>query len=410
MNETTPESEAARLQELAAYAILDTPPEEAFDRIARLAATFLGKPVSLLNFVDRERQFSKATVGWNVTEIPREHSFCAYTIQGDDLLEIRDAARDPRFANNPLVLADPNVRFYAGAPLTTRNGNRLGALCVIDGQPDSLTETERATLRDLAQLAVDQMDLRLAGRDAAERAQHLRALHEAKDNFLSSISHELRTPLTSMRGAIGLLRGGAAGEMSSRSRQLLDMAQRNADQLLAHVNDLLDVQRVQSGRLELDRATQDVDALVGATVEANQGYAELAEVRLTYRGAPETQAYVDPTRVTQIVENLVSNACKFSPSGSEVRVALASTPEHVTISVSDEGPGIPADIQSTMYERFSRSTSVKDMQGSGIGLYMVRELTNAHGGSVDFETSPGRGTTFFVRLPRTQANSDDPPM
>jgi len=398
----TPEDEAARLQELSDYEILDTPPEEGFDRITRLASMIMGAPVSLISLVDQDRQWFKATVGWDAKEIPREQAFCAHTIQGDEIMEVTDATRDPRFRDNPLVTDQPYIRFYAGAPLVTRSGYNIGSMCVIDQQPGSLSDAQRTALHDLSQLVTDQIDLRLAGREVSDRLKRSRALHEAKDEFVSSVTHELRTPLTSMRGALSVLQSSGTEEFSDRAQHLLDMAQRNTDRLLNHVDDLLDIQRIQSGRFELECQTQDVSALVRETIESMQGYAHAANVRLIYSSRSEAEAYVDPKRLKQIIENLVSNACKFSASGSEVRVALTSTRDNLTISVSDQGSGIPEDIRPRLYEWFSKAQEAKNTSGSGIGLWLVRRLTQAHGGHVTFETEQGKGTTFFVTLPRNQ--------
>jgi len=398
----TPDNEAARLQELSDYEILDTPPEEGFDRITRLASMIMGAPVSLISLVDQDRQWFKATVGWDAKEIPREQAFCAHTIQGDEIMEVTDATRDPRFRDNPLVTDQPYIRFYAGAPLVTRSGYNIGSMCVIDQQPGSLSDAQRTALHDLSQLVTDQIDLRLAGREVSDRLKRSRALHEAKDEFVSSVTHELRTPLTSMRGALSVLQSSGTEEFSDRAQHLLDMAQRNTDRLLNHVDDLLDIQRIQSGRFELECQTQDVSALLRETIESMQGYAHAANVGLIYSSRSEAEAYVDPKRLKQIIENLVSNACKFSASGSEVRVALTSTRDNLTISVSDQGSGIPEDIRPRLYEWFSKAQEAKNTSGSGIGLWLVRRLTQAHGGHVTFETEQGKGTTFFVTLPRNQ--------
>ena len=167
MKAPVPPEESERLAALRRYEILDTAAEEAFDELTRLAAQVCRTPVALISFVDAERQWFKSKVGLDASETPREHAFCAHAILGPDLFVVPDALADARFAENPLVTSDPSIRFYAGAPLTTREGLRVGTLCVIDRVPREITEEQRLTLGALARQAVTQMELRSAARELA---------------------------------------------------------------------------------------------------------------------------------------------------------------------------------------------------------------------------------------------------
>lgn len=177
-----PSVEEDRLDELYRYDVLDTPPEERFDRIARLAAQLFDVPIALVTIVDAQRQWLKSCFGFDRRETSRDVAFCAHTILSDDELVVEDATRDARFADNPLVTAAPQVRFYAGAPLVTPGGYRLGSLCVMDTTPRSFGETERAQLRDLAAMVVDELELR---REVAEREKAEAALHQSEQKYRS---------------------------------------------------------------------------------------------------------------------------------------------------------------------------------------------------------------------------------
>jgi diguanylate cyclase (GGDEF)-like protein len=148
-----PENESARISTLRALNILDTVPEERFDRLTRLAKRLFGVPIALVSIIDVDRQWFKSCVGLTTTETPREISFCGHAIHSDEILEVPDALLDQRFFDNPLVVSQPSIRFYAGCPLKVANGSRLGTLCVIDVQPRSLDDEERQLLRDLARMA-----------------------------------------------------------------------------------------------------------------------------------------------------------------------------------------------------------------------------------------------------------------
>ncbi|MDB5294088.1 MAG: multi-sensor hybrid histidine kinase, partial [Phycisphaerales bacterium] len=182
-----PADEAARLAALRAYDILDTPDEAAFDDLTRLAARICGTPISLVSLVDADRQWFKSRVGLDVAETPRDLAFCGHAILGQDLFVVPDAARDDRFADNPLVAGDPHVRFYAGAPLVGEGGQALGTLCVIDRVPRELTPDQADALRALARQAMSQIRLRrsVAGLTLAlvERAEAERAVGATHDRL-----------------------------------------------------------------------------------------------------------------------------------------------------------------------------------------------------------------------------------
>ncbi len=155
-----PPNETERLAELLQYRILDTDPEDAFDRVTRLAAKVMGAPIALVSFVDKDRQWSKSRYGLEADETPRASAFCAHAIMESKVMVVDDAAADPRFRDNPHVVADPSIRFYAGAPLRSPRGNNLGTLCVMDKKPRTLSPEDRGLLADLAAVVMDEVELR----------------------------------------------------------------------------------------------------------------------------------------------------------------------------------------------------------------------------------------------------------
>ncbi len=152
-----PEDDAQRLAELHALGLLDSDPDPAFDRITRLASRMFGVPTALVSLVDRDRQWFKSRIGLNAPETTRDISFCGHSIMGTEVFVVENAAEDDRFHDNPLVTEDPSIRFYAGAPLRTPSGAPIGTLCLIDGQPRSMSNTELENLRDLAEIIEDEI-------------------------------------------------------------------------------------------------------------------------------------------------------------------------------------------------------------------------------------------------------------
>lgn len=153
-------SETERIKTLEFYDVLDTPEEASFDRITRLASTIMGTPMAMISLSDRKRQWFKSHVGTIVREIPREVSFCTHAIKGRTAFIVPDASQDARFADNPMVWGEPNIRFYIGVPLTMQNGHNVGTLCTLDTKPRVASDTEVAILSDLARMAVDELELR----------------------------------------------------------------------------------------------------------------------------------------------------------------------------------------------------------------------------------------------------------
>jgi GAF domain-containing protein len=173
MNPPIPANETNRLEALKRYQILDTAPEPMFDDVALIASVLCQTPIALMSLVDSQRQWFKARVGLDLPQTAREHAFCAHTILGAEPMVVEDATADARFADNPLVTSAPHIRFYAGAPLIDREGNALGALCVLDRQPRRLTGQQMATLAALARSIIAHLELRQV---SAQLAQSLAEL------------------------------------------------------------------------------------------------------------------------------------------------------------------------------------------------------------------------------------------
>jgi len=199
-------SEAARLASLDQYALLDTPAEEEFDALTRLAAYIAGTPIALITFVDHERQWFKSKVGLALPQTPRSQAFCHYTIQGDDVLEVPDAQRDERFLDNPLVTGEPHIRYYCGVPLTTREGYQLGSLCVIDRQPRQLDAARQEALRTLAGEVMARLELKRQKQKLEEQTRQMefneaqyQAMFDESEGYL--FTHNFKGIILAANGA-----------------------------------------------------------------------------------------------------------------------------------------------------------------------------------------------------------------
>lgn len=235
-------------------------------------------------------------------------------------------------------------------------------------------------------------------RDITERKK----IERMKNEFISTVSHELRTPLTSIRGAIGLLLGRAAGNLSDQMNELLTIAGNNTERLLLLINDILDIQKMESGKMSFKFRYLDVMPFVRQAITENKGYAKQHNV--TFHIASdigEGKILADPDRLMQVLNNLLSNAAKFSPSNDTVDVAVARHHDAIRISVTDYGPGIPEDFQAILFEKFTQSDSTDSRRrgGTGLGLNIAKTIIEKHGGRIGFVTQAHIGTTMFIELP-----------
>ncbi|HEY1982889.1 MAG TPA: ATP-binding protein [Xanthobacteraceae bacterium] len=223
-----------------------------------------------------------------------------------------------------------------------------------------------------------------------------------KDEFVSTVSHELRTPLTSISGALGLLMGNAAGNLPRPMARLLSIAYANCQRLVRLVNDILDIEKMEAGRVVFNFSRVEMRQLVARVIEANQGFAEGYGVRIRLEAAgAAAEVRADPDRLAQVITNLLSNAIRFSAAGDEVVVAIEKGPDNVGLTVRDYGSGIPVDFRPLVFEKFAQADArdARQKGGTGLGLNIVKQIVERLGGEVGFGDAAGGGTVFHVQLP-----------
>lgn len=235
-------------------------------------------------------------------------------------------------------------------------------------------------------------------RDVTER----KAAERLKDEFISVVSHELRTPLTSISGSLGLMAAGAGGELPPKASRLVQIANQNSERLTRLINDILDLEKADGGKLQLTIAPQSVRSIVEHAIEANQLYVQRFGVQLVLDPSSEDGIVaVDRDRLAQVLTNIISNAAKFSPQGENVHVRVVSGEAAMRIEVVDRGSGIPESFRPRMFQKFAQadSSDKRAKGGTGLGLSIAKSLIEGMGGSIGYESSSA-GTTFHVTVPR----------
>lgn len=417
MTPPLPLHEGERLQALCDYDLMDTPPEAVFDQIVALASYVFQAPIALISLVDEKRQWFKARTGLDITETPREYAFCAHTILEPDGLVVPDALSDPRFASNPFVLGHPGIRFYAGTPLITREGQALGALCVLDTKPrPRLDPEQKQALQTLGRHLMAQIEIRyssaflakaLVERRQAELEQQnrilehdreLSRLNELKDRFMTMLAHELRNPLAAILNSLELLRSPEPGDAA-------EIIQEQVKHLSRLVEDLLDLSRITQGKIALKKTTLDLVESVRAATRATRSALSKGGQRFVSE-LPENPLWMqaDPVRLEQIVCNLLINAAKFTEPGKQISLSLRREADEAVLRICDHGMGIPQEMQERIFEPFVQVEGSQSHGGLGLGLPLVRRLVHLHGGTIHVHSDGlGHGSEFTVRLPLREA-------
>jgi signal transduction histidine kinase len=393
------QNEARRLESLRDYHVLDSPREESFDNIARLACKVFNAPIALVSLIDSDRQWFKAHIGLSIRETPREYAFCEHAVRADATLVVQDTTLDERFNGNPLVTGDPYIRFYCGVPVKALNGDKLGTLCVIDRIPRALNATEVATLEMLARQVELELEIHRRLVLVNEALQSSRAQQQQSELLAAMMVHDFRSPLA----AITLL--GSMLCVQDASRAALDEILAEVDRLRGMVTDVLDIYLDKFGRLMPRWGEVVIANVVRMIVRRLSKVAENRDQTLIVN-MPEGAVCVraDPQLLERILENLVGNAMQHGPSKQSITLAVrVVSPMSVRVEICDEGPPIPEAVRARMFDAFETSATLQESASRhfGLGLAFCRIALRALGATLSVE-STASGNRFCFELPTVQ--------
>jgi two-component system, NtrC family, sensor kinase len=454
--------ETQRLDALARYQILDTEAEICFDDLTALAAQICGTPIALVSLVDRDRQWFKSRVGMAVVETPRDLAFCAHAIaRPDELLLVPNALEDERFVDHPLVTSDPNIRFYAGAPLVTSDGHALGTLCAIDRRPRDLTPQQQEALKALGRQVISQLELRRSAQAIQERNQQL---HQALTTLQRTQAHLIQSETLA---ALGQMVAGLAHEINNPTTFIhsnlphIDRYTQELSQLVQLYQKHLPhpPQEIQAymHQMDLDFVQQDLHRLLGSMQAGSSRISELIlslrnfsrldeadlkrvdlhegldstlnllQIQLQpsqgprihvvkdYGDIPQVECYA--RHLNQSFLHILTNALdalaldaqegigggkSINNGGGQVPQITIRTrqiaPRYVQVAIANNGPGISDAVRARMFEPFFTTKPLG--QGVGMGLAISYQIiVEKHGGTLNCESLRDRGVQFLITLP-----------
>jgi len=392
-----PVRERRRMAHLDRLGVLDTPPEPGFDRIVDIVSDICRAPIALVSLIDTDRQWFKARHGLDATETPRDWAFCDHALAAPTVLEVPDAAQDPRFAGNPLVVGPPFIRFYAGAPIRLGDGIALGTLCVIDPEPrpDGLDDRQTRMLEAHAALVAERLQLLAANdhlreqMDLAVRVQtRLVDMAATPGQAVQELAHELRTPLCSTMGYAALI--AADQRLPEEPRAWAGSIEEAGRWMLGLVNRLLARPRHTDGPLP---QVIDLRQPLAAALRLVHGLSLEAAIQLEEVSAPgPVMVRADAATVQQIAVNLLANAIKYTPPGGTVRIDVQNDAGRPGFTVLDTGPGVAPDRLGDAGDAILGQGAEPGVGGgsSGMGLDITRRLVEDQGGRIEIGNRRGQ--------------------
>jgi signal transduction histidine kinase len=394
---TTP-NEEERLLELYHYDLLDTADDEDYNDLVHLASQICNVPITLISLIDSGRQWFKSRIGLSVTETPREVSFCAHAIAGDyDVFEIEDATKDDRFHDNPLVTGDPNIKFYAGIPLITQKGHKLGTLCVIDSKPRQLDQQQQFALKVLADQVMKLAEQKLLTKYLNNTQKRMQQQSEMQNKILSIIAHDVRSPLVSLQGIIELSQEGILPE--ENKLQMVDLWKKQLDNTMCLLGNLIEWGKIQAGSDILNKTPINLyDIVQDEFIKCGIAASEKGNT-LVNDIDPKFRLYGDENVIRFIIRNTLTNANKFTEKGS-ISIIAARSKNQVSISVTDTGIGMSDQQIRNLTEGKTSMVGLgtRNEKGSGLGFMLIKDFVETLDGKVQIQSQLGKGTTVRMTM------------
>jgi signal transduction histidine kinase len=420
-------SDAERIEALLDCDGFASADSAAFDELTRHAAEVLNVPIALIMLIDDTRQWFKSYYGLEAAQLPRITMFCAHAVRGRELFTVADTLMDERFADHPMVVGAPNIRFCAAVPLVSPDGQCIGTLCVVDHEPRYMSEDERRALTTIAKQVLTRLELgKLSQQGTAVRLPGgVDPSQEVRD-FVYLVSHDLRAPLSNVMAFAeelqrcsqefqdwlnqypGLPSGFIAESshiLAERFVPVLDFIHDSATRMNGQVSSLLAL--AHDDHVELHHETVDLGVLLRSVVDSHK--IELKRSQGSVELGPLGTVRTDGTVMQHVFDNLIENAIEYRSEQRvlRIRVSMDRDPQGIVVHVQDNGRGIAVNELPMVFEIFRRA-GPRNTLGEGVGLCLARALIRRLGGQIWCDSTLDEGTTFHVALPTRSQTSAGP--
>ena len=391
-----PDNERLRQRSVEKYQLLDTSEEEDYDNITSIAAYIAQTPISLITLLDGERNFFKSHLGLEFSESPRKLSFCGHAINSnEDILIIEDARKDKRFFDNPLVTGIKAI-FYAGVPLVTPDGAKLGTLCVYDHKPRSLNTEQINTLIKLAKQVVNLFEQRKLNIELLAVKKQLEKRNDNLKNFAGIISHDLKSPLANIFSLTDLLQNESDNVLTPDSIEYLKYLKSSSQSIGKYIDGMLKFYK--SDEIlshEVERFNFD------AFITEVKSFSVTESVKTIIQVEGEGWVVTNKPALFQIFVNLISNAIKYNKKKIvKISIAFQELENHYQFDIRDNGIGIEESHLESVFDLFTTTGQAdRDGQdGTGIGLATVQKTIHNLGGEISVQSSIDVGSTFTFTI------------
>ncbi|MFV8392226.1 sensor histidine kinase [Flavobacterium sp. LB2P6] len=391
--------EEERIKLLESYSILDTLPEAEYDNLTLIASQICGTPIALITFLDEERQWFKSHTGLDISETPRDYSFCAYAINDpENIFIIPDARNDVRFHDNPIVVGQENVIFYAGVPLTNEDGMPLGTICVIDHKPKVLTPDQIRSLKALSVQTMKLLELRLKKLQLEKTLEALEKKNQELDRFAYIAAHDLKSPLANISGLSDVFIDNYNEIIDEEGREIIHLIKTSSFKLREMIDSLL----AYSKSNILQKENNSEVSISVLEKEFSNLFIFKNNCSITFK-SNVSFLLINKSAIEQILINLVTNAIKYNDKENiEIEIEIIEESDCYKIAVSDNGPGISEEFHNVIFDIFEVVSTVDryGVKGNGIGLATVKKIVEAFDGTINVESEMGKGSKFMFTLSR----------
>ena len=376
-----PQNEEKRLRILDSYKILDTLPEEDYDAIAKIASGICDTPIALISLIDKERQWFKSNFGLEARHTPREFAFCAHSILNpDEIFVVEDATKDERFFDNPLTIKDPNVIFYAGAPLNTSQGVPLGTLCVIDNKPRKLNSQQKESLKLLASQVIRLLELRKKNLELEKTNTKMIQLNEQLNDFAYRLAHDLKSPISGVNFLLEVLKSDHLNLFKETAAEnYVNLISSRMIYMGSLVDEILEYSKVNTENIVYEEF--NVKNILNSII-TNIDF----EGKILLK-TDDLDVIINSSKIgfVQIFQNLISNSRKYSDEENvEIQIDFVKDENYYHFIYKDNGPGIKEKYWEKVFNMFE-TLEGSNSQNTGIGLATVKSIIKRLGGEIHLE-------------------------